>query len=340
MRCRTVLVVGFAGVGAALSACGNPNQGAPAQAGIPSGSVVITRSVQPDSVAVTRRDVEMGRRFHDGIAHVMPLESLQNSVRRESESVGYPLDVSLGTGPLMASSKAYNVYVNCKDESCWGHPEEFLEGLPSIDLTTIITQYTGSAASSYQYAASVSVKYRHPYSNTYYNEDLYSILAAAVRHFGSTGLQTEYHLFLPKGVDTCFDQTKSCYAPDDLRHFEFCAYHDYVALKSQAILYSVEPFQDVYVRIHGREYPACHVPTSASGVNELDSATGSTLGHESFESWSDPEPNTGWYNSLYGDEIADACSYYFMALHEIGSEEYYIQDIYSNAVHGCSDGGP
>jgi hypothetical protein len=280
----------------------------------------------------------MARRFRAGKAHVMPMVAFKNNALRSQGSAGYPLDLTFGNGPLMTSSRAFNVYVNCKDESCWGDPEHFLMELPKTDLARVITQYTNAAPSAYQYGGSVSVKYRHPYSNTYYNEDLFSILAAAVRHFGSTGLQTEYHLFLPKRVDTCFDQTKTCYSPDDLRKFKFCAYHDFVTLNRQTILYSVEPFQNVYVKVRGNEYPACHVPTSASGVNELDSATASSLSHESFESWSDPEPNTGWYNSLYGDEIADACAYYFMAFHEIGGEKYYIQDIYSNKLHGCSPG--
>ena len=157
------------------------------------------------------------------------------------------------------------------------------------------------------------MSYSHPYSKTYYSEDLLAILAAAVRHFRATGLNVEYHLFLPKGVDTCFDQAAFCYSPDNLASFAFCAYHGAARLGGDTIIYSVEPYQAVRVNLGGGQVGyACGTPYLPAGTDRLDSGTASTLSHESFESWSDPIPNTGWYNSTYQVEIGDICSYLFM----------------------------
>jgi hypothetical protein len=91
------------------------------------------------------------------------------------------------------------------------------------------------------------------------------------------------------------------------------------------------------VKINGKLYYGCQDQVEPPGTNRLQSGTASTLSHESFESWSDPLPNTGWFNSLYGEEIGDVCAYAFMANESMGGGNWYVQQEYSNTYHGCAD---
>lgn len=257
---------------------------------------------------------------------------------------GYPLDMTCQTKacPVMNGSTAYNVYVTdgktCTNgESCWGDPEEFLKGLAGSPLAGVATQYTGAAASAFKYGDSMTVKYSLAYSNTFYQNDLLTILAQAVTHFQKIGLNVQYHIFLSPGTDTCFDQTGACYSPDDLSSFAFCAYHDAVGYNGTPIVFSIEPYQNATVKVGNKTFYACQLQKAPKGTDRLSSSTASTLSHESFEAWSDPLPNSGWFNAPYGEEIGDVCAYQFMTNTTLGGKKYFIQTEYSNAVHGCAD---
>ncbi len=344
MKSKRLPLAGLLVAGALLAACSNgqgslvpsnPTAQAPARA------QAAVRTGNPAAVSVAFDDVAAGRSFHSLGAHVT-YPSIKNPFAKlvvsDTAPVGYPLDVTKGPGPTVSGIAAYNIYVNCpaKNESCWGHPEEFLKGLTGSAFAGMITQYTGGPASAYTYGDSLSVSYSHPYSNTYYNEDLFSILATAVKHFKQLGLGAEYHIFLPSGTDTCFDQYSACYSPDNLAAFAFCAYHSAAVYDKQPILYTVEPYQNATIKYKGQRAYPCQNQKVPAGTNRLDSGTASTLSHESFETWSDPEPNTGWFNARYGAEIGDICAYAYMDTVPLGSSSWYIQQEYSNAVHGCA----
>ena len=119
-------------------------------------------------------------------------------------------------------------------------------------------------------------------------------------------------MFLPKGVDTCFDLTNICYSPDNPPSFVFCAYHGSVTFSDIGhVLITVEPFQNVN---------GCSVATPSPNGALVDS-TANVLSHELFESITDPDPpgtvtdivngKFGWIalNSLieFGAEIGDIC---------------------------------
>ena len=53
--------------------------------------------------------------------------------------------------------------------------------------------------------------------------DILGIVHAAAKIAG-TGYTHIYHVFIPKGVDTCMDEGP-CYSPDNGNSFVFCAYH-------------------------------------------------------------------------------------------------------------------
>src|SRR5262249_25756941 len=125
---------------------------------------------------------------------------------------------------------------------------------------------------------------------------------AAARQAGS-GLGHIYHIFLPQGVDACFNAT-FCYSPDNLATWVLCAAHT-ATLFVDAVgltVFTVEPYQNV---------PGCSVAPGATPNGQLADSTYYALLHEVFETISDPWPYSAWYvHALtfgYGNEIADVC---------------------------------
>jgi hypothetical protein len=345
-------LTGALAIGAALAACSGNQAVTPATATapVPGARQAAARVTHPAVVRITQADRAFGRRLTFLPPHVTypKFHNPYLHVARPS-AVGYPLDMTCQTKacPVMSSSTAYDIYVSmdgktCLTEACWGTPEEFLKGLAGSALAGLATQYTNGPASGYTFGGSMAVKYTSIkydyYAPTFYQNDLGTILAAAVRKIGATGLNAEYHIFLPPGADTCFDQSASCYSPDHLAAFAFCAYHSAALIpgSNTPIVFSVEPWQNAKVRVKGKMLYACQNSFVPKGTNRLNSGTASTLSHESFESWSDPLPNSGWFNSHYGMEIGDVCAYTFMFTDMLGGSNYYLQQEYSNAVHGCN----
>jgi hypothetical protein len=254
-----------------------------------------------------------------------------------------------GKCTTMPSSEAYNVYVSpdgkqCMNESCWGTPEEFLKGITGSSYVGLIKQYTGSKASDYKYGGSVAVPYTSlKYYKVFYDNDLLTILAAAVAHFHKTGTTAEYHIFTPPGYDVCETETTSCYSPDNLPDFAFCAYHSsaYVPSLKTNIVYSIEPWAGAKVAYNGKEVYGC-ANSDPSRKPDPASFQASVLAHESFESWSDPVFPPPAYNPLGyvdydGSEIGDVCAYRFFTTLTFGKNTYNVQDEYSNAVHACNN---
>ena len=84
----------------------------------------------------------------------------------------------------------------CTTEACWGNPEEFLKALAGSSFAGLITQYTPGKASGYTYGGSLSVTYSSlKYDRIFYQNDLGTILAAAIAHFGSVGTTTRSPTF-------------------------------------------------------------------------------------------------------------------------------------------------
>jgi hypothetical protein len=158
----------------------------------------------------------------------------------------------------------------------------------------------------------------------------------AVAKVTGTGYGHIYHIFLPKGVDTCFDLSNVCYSPDNPSSFFFCAYHGSVTFSDIGhVVYTVEPFQNV---------GGCRVSTPAPN-GQLADSTNSVLSHELFEAITDPDLNA-WFNQtsldLAGFEIGDECqplSNSTGALDPtflINGKKYEVQTEYSNHYHACA----
>ncbi len=255
--------------------------------------------------------------------HLMPLRGKR--IRLAATPVVYPADLARGTGKVVTAAASYDIYVNCSNPSaCWGQVQGFLTNLSGSSFAGLLKQYTGANPSAYTFGGSSNVQWPN-YSEIGEN-DLLAIVHQVAAATQQTGYGTIYHVFLPKGVDTCFDYSASCYSPDYRPTFAFCAYHSSVTFSDIGhVLYSVEPYQNVN---------GCS--TSASkGASKLTNSTASTLGHELFESITDPDPNSGWFNNTFGDEIADLCETYLASV-TLGGTQYLLQPMYSNKVHGCT----
>jgi hypothetical protein len=270
-----------------------------------------------------------GYTVSDFTYHRMPLRT-QARRRAPDTRILYPADLTDSGGPIMKTADSYNLYVNCKagDESCWGDPEGFQKRLTGSSFAKLLTQYTQSPATAYTFAGSDAVRYK-TFTDVFYDNDLFAVLhdAIAARKL-PTGFAHLYNIFLPEGAWTCFDVSRSCYSPGQNGTFDFCAYHAYVKFSDIGlVVYSVEPYQNV---------SGCASKASA-GASALTNSTVSTLGHETFESITDPGQKYAWFNFTFDEEVADLCETYEWNMN-VGGTKYSIQPMYSNKYHACADG--
>ena len=310
--------------GATLAACGGPRAdfvpSAPAAPVAP----------QAAALGVTPGDVASARAARVLSYHLMPLRGRGGDAMRGDRKV-YPADLVRKKGPIMKSAAAFNIYVNCKagNESCWGDPEGFQKNLAGSRFAALLKQYTDSDPSGYTFGGSFSIAYKS-YTKLLYQNDLLTIVhAALVKNGMAAGYTTMYHVFLPEGTDTCFDRSRSCYSPDHPRTFNFCAYHESVSFPDvkQHVIVSIEPYQKILF---------C-ASRASSGASALTNSTASTLGHETFESITDPGPAFAWFNFTFYSEVADLCETYQWKMNVNGTV-YSLQPMYSNEYHACADG--
>ena len=93
------------------------------------------------------------------------------------------------------------------------------------------------------------------------------------------------------------------------------------------MIVSIEPYQMV----------SFCASRASRGASALTNSTVSTLGHETFESITDPGPRLASYNFTYNSEVADLCETYQWKT-GIGGTQYSIQPMYSNTYHACAAG--
>lgn len=145
------------------------------------------------------------------------------------------------------------------------------------------------------------------------------------------GLGTEYFIFTPSGVATCFGSTGADCSSGG-QHFDYCAYHSSSGSGSSTLLYAVMP----YAYVSG-----CNSGQSPNG-DPADSTVNVTS-HENIETITDPL-GTAWFDSS-GEEIGDKCAWNFGSAlggssgaeynEQISSGNYWLQQEWSNASTGC-----
>jgi hypothetical protein len=250
----------------------------------------------------------------------------------------YPADLTFFRGPVVKNMVHHNVFIDCPS-SCWGNPATFLTNLGLSNFIHLTDQYVFTNTNN-RYTVGLGANVNFPIvTGVVGQNDLLVILHAVAAAQKKTGLGHEYHLFLPKGVDTCFDLTNVCYSPDNPSSFFFCAYHGSVDFPDIGhVLVSVEP----------QNVGGCSVDPAHSPNGLLVDSTANVLSHEVIETITDPNPQNfpftgaGWVavTSLieFGAEIGDVCEGPFFSYIPVSlnGHKYEIQPEYSNKYHGCA----
>jgi hypothetical protein len=255
----------------------------------------------------------------------------------------YPSDLVNFGGKFLATTTPHAIFVNTSScggtvALCWGNPVKFLSDLSNSTFIHLTDQYVGSMANN-RYApgttASTSIQIFPGVDNVASQTQLLAALHAAAKTLG-TGYGHLYHMFLPNGMDTCFDGSSICYSPDNGATFAFCAYHASVTFSDIGhVLFSVEPYQNVL---------GCKAATPNPNGALADS-TNSTVSHEQIEAITDPDGGTWISDSSLvtaGFEIADLCQVGNGAGQAADPEivlnghTYELQLEYSNKYHACA----
>ena len=266
------------------------------------------------------------------------------SVPSPTASYFYPADLTKGTDPTysitLGSTTQHAIYVDMTGSvaSNFGNPEQFLSDLNWSTMIHLTDQYTGKTGNGrYPVGANAAATYSF-YGNIIYEHELAAIAHAAAAKFGA-GTGNVYHLFLPRGMDTCFDGTSICYSPDNFSTWSFCAYHTAWSFSDLGIvIFSVEPYQAVQ---------GCEV-AAASPQGQLADSTDTVLSHELIETITDPLPGYGYVNrsslDLDGAEIGDECQTFAVdskggiinPVETLNGKKYAIQLEYSDRYHACA----
>jgi len=254
----------------------------------------------------------------------------------------YPDDMVYFGGKFLTGAKSHPIFVNTSScgtvATCWGNPVLFLNDLNNSSFIHITDQYVGTTLSA-RYPAGPTASANMPLfvSNVLGQNDILSIVHNAAKNLGP-GYGHIYHVFLPSGVDTCFDLTSVCYSPDNFSTFFFCAYHASVTFSDIGhVVFTVLPYQNV---------PGCQVAPPTPNSTLIDS-TNSVLSHELIEAITDPDPSTGWISAssaaTAGFEIADICqplgNFNGQALDPtvtLNGKKYELQLEYGNNYHACT----
>ena len=143
------------------------------------------------------------------------------------------------------------------------------------------------------------------------------------------------HIFLAPGQNECFDTSYTVCSSNF-----FCGYHSSAQADIGEVVYTVEPYLS---NVFGCNQPA------GSPNGPLD-AQYSTLSHETFETFTDPDGSSWWNASnqpLLGNEIGDECSFldfdsngFFVSFGApvvgLNGRRYQIQSEYNNSSHNCT----
>jgi hypothetical protein len=252
----------------------------------------------------------------------------------------YPDDLVYFGGPVVKDMLSHSVYLNASScggvAKCWGNPEKFLSDLGKSTFIHVTDQYTGTSG-TYGVGAHVFASLTM-YTNVIDQSDLFGLVHDAASALGTpSGYGHEYHVFLPPGVDTCFDESTECYSPDNPSTFVFCAYHGSLTFSDIGhVLFSVQPNQNV---------PGCQAaPPDPNGI--LQDSTDSVLAHETIETITDPDIDAWISDSSLlssGAEIADLCeptgnskAQFLDSIVTLNGVKYELQLMYSNHYHACS----
>ena len=333
---RFFFSIGALSVTLALAACGGggsgtvvPNAPTISQVAPP---VQDSSEISLGTLSVDPSDTTALAATLDAQAFASPVIGRQPMLSRVTQLIeratSYPDDLAYNGGPVVKAAKSIDLYVNCA-ASCWGTPSTFQANLSKSTFVHLLDQYI-HLTSNYRYTYGGSVAVSYATNKTLQDSDIYSIIHAAAKKYGA-GYGVMYHVFLARGVNECSNNAGGCYSPSNPSNWTYCAYHGYNQFSDVGhVLYSVEPYQNVN---------GCQV-TGRSPNGLLVDSTASTLSHESFEAFTDPDvpTNIAWYNNNLG-EIGDICAPangVATGVVALNGHNYGIQPEYSNKYHKCT----
>ncbi|HEX5449345.1 MAG TPA: hypothetical protein VFW85_04745 [Gaiellaceae bacterium] len=146
-------------------------------------------------------------------------------------------------------------------------------------------------------------------------------------------MTTQYFLFTPKNVGSCFD------ASGDVCAYSFyCAYHNYFNTSDGPIIYANQPWTANWPSRSSRACDEGQYPNSSDADPTIN-----VTSHEHNEAITDPDTTTGWYDRA-GYENGDKCAWTFGSVsgsngrlynETINGHHYFLQEEYNNAAHNC-----
>jgi hypothetical protein len=148
------------------------------------------------------------------------------------------------------------------------------------------------------------------------------LTAYATSHDLPTGFATQYSIFFPPSVETCFTTSNASQGGDcssATPKIAYCGYHDIIGTGTSSLIYSV---------ISSLAYCGTSWKPQPNGkVAAQFIAT--VVAHEIIESMTDPVFPTGWVDAK-DDEVADFCQNDVVG-QIFGNDGWEIQEIFSNA---------
>lgn len=290
-------------------------------AAVPSVGPQSTADQAPPTVPITSAMLAQHATFTNFRYHLNPV-MLPGST---PQSVIFPLDLTKGGGKVLTATTQNDVFVNTTSAAV-GTPTTYQADFNLSTFISVLNQYDGvTSAGKFPVGTSFTASPVPTFSNLIDQDQLFSVIHAAAK-LGGTGYGHQYNVFLAKGLDTCID-FGPCYSPDNLSAFVFCAYHASVTFTDIGhVIFAIIPYQDT---LGCGDFGLSGLPNPAP----VDS-TATAVSHETSEAISDPDANTGWFNTTFGMEVADICSS-FRTTEVLNGKSFVIQPEYSNSVHGC-----
>lgn len=274
-------------------------------------------------------------------------------------------------GPVMTSNTNYTLYWS--PSGAGAYPAGFAAGVNTYfeglehdsgghqNVDSVATQYNDAAGEFAEYNSKFGGELldTHGYpangctraptclTDEQIKEELVRFIS--VEHL-PVGLNTEYFVLTPEGVESCFEAAGLACSANAESHPAYCAYHGNIPLVGGGeIIYANDPF------VNGK---LCD-ETEHHINGPSDSALFGGLSHEHNESVTDPEPNNAWTDfggsgKETGYEDGDKCRTFNPASEfgtplgevevagkmltynqEVDGHKYWYQQEWSNKGHEC-----
>ena len=277
------------------------------------------------------------------IRGVVPAHGQPNAAANAAGTAG---NLLYNNGPVMHTNQVYAIYWIPATYSVAGGYQATIDGFfqnvaadsgKTSNVYYSDTQYYDTSGPiAYQSGFGGAITDSNPYPRSGCRDrytkvcltdaQLQAEISRVVNSHYPTGTSTEYFLFTPKNVGSCYGS--SC------AYSYFCAYHSNIGSGSSAILYANMPY-------------AAYVPKACgSGQSPNNNDADSTINvtsHEHNETITDPL-GTAWFDAS-GNENGDKCAWNFGTAvngppgaewnQAIGSGHYYLQQEWSNNSSGC-----